>query len=87
MNKFDSLKDSFLPPERRNRTKELLDRVLTHYEMGGARLKKEQSISLICHVGVREYEVYRVGDRDNDFVFIEGKTDNGEEIITIAPIE
>jgi len=86
MNKLDSLRDSFLPPEPRNRAMEIVTEAANEYKSMSERLKPDQAINLICSVGGTDYDVMSLYSPKIDVVCIHCKTNECEVFIT-APVE
>jgi len=66
----------------------LVKAVLLEYNVVKRNTQKSgQSVNLICSVGQQQFDVYNIGVRGSDFVSVLGKTEDGTEFKTIAPVE
>jgi len=71
----------------RNRARELTERAHAHYNHWKAKLKKNQSINLVCQIGARQFDVCSLGDYANDFVGVHSVDSHGTGHFLIAPVE
>jgi len=65
---------------------ELVHHVLGEYRHMAKSVGPDKSVNLVCCVGGREFDVYSIG-KFGDILSITGKTEDGTEFKTYAPIE
>ncbi len=89
MNIADSLRSSLSQPlsEPRDRAKELYKETLGRFELRNHELKPGESLDLLCSVGGHTFNVHTIGYVSPDFMSIESRTPEGDELSTIAPVE
>ncbi|GEM_PF-2269289 len=65
---------------------ELVHHVLGEYRHMASTIGPNKSVNLVCCVGGREFDVYSIG-KYGDILSVVGKTADGTEFRTYAPIE
>jgi hypothetical protein len=86
MDDFASIALQHHIPKLPARADELVFNVLGEYRHMAKNIRSDESINLVCCVGGREFDVYSIG-RFGNVLSIAGKTEDGTEFKTYAPIE
>ena|ERR1039457_1389711 len=73
-------------PQPNPKGSELVMHVLGEYRHLVKTIRPDQSANLVCCVGGRQFDVYSIG-KFGDILSIAGKTEDGTEFKTYAPVE